>query len=201
MHPKTEIGLESPKETPNNRSEKVSKEIIDDYKSGPQESSNFDFQCKYNSEKKQNNFALSSSKADLTKEILAEPRETARESESHSSGFAGERVGKIQETRWADLKVGNVVCVKRDEFFPADLVIVASSDAKGKAHVETKNLDGETNLKLKEIPEYFRDKMRLLDKSERGQIVPDRRKSKIARRNSVSFQNVNANSRKSSSRG
>lgn len=98
------------------------------------------------------------------------------------------------------MKVGDVVCVKRDEFFPADLLMIGSSDVKGKAYVETKNLDGETNLKLKEMPEYFRDHLRVLDRAERGQIVPDRRRSKIARRNSVSFQNVESNIRSSSSR-
>jgi phospholipid-transporting ATPase len=33
---------------------------------------------------------------------------------------------------------------------PADLVILASSDPKGVCYVETKNLDGETNLKVKQ---------------------------------------------------
>ena len=32
---------------------------------------------------------------------------------------------------------------------PADILIVKTSDAKGKCYIETKNLDGETNLKIK----------------------------------------------------
>ena len=32
---------------------------------------------------------------------------------------------------------------------PADLLILNTSDVKGAAYVETKNLDGETNLKIK----------------------------------------------------
>lgn len=53
------------------------------------------------------------------------------------------------ECRWMDLKVGNIVKIVNDEYFPADLVIFTSSDSKGIAYIETKNLDGETNLKHK----------------------------------------------------
>ena len=34
---------------------------------------------------------------------------------------------------------------------PADLVILNSSEPEGAFYVETKNLDGETNLKLKSV--------------------------------------------------
>jgi magnesium-transporting ATPase (P-type) len=39
--------------------------------------------------------------------------------------------------------------VKENEIFPCDLVILITSLPKGLAYVETRNLDGETNLKLK----------------------------------------------------
>jgi phospholipid-transporting ATPase len=44
---------------------------------------------------------------------------------------------------------GDVVKITNDQPVPADMVILASSDPKGVAYVETKNLDGETNLKTK----------------------------------------------------
>ena len=37
-----------------------------------------------------------------------------------------------------------------DTFFPADLILIKSANPAGVAYVETKNLDGETNLKHKE---------------------------------------------------
>ena len=49
------------------------------------------------------------------------------------------------------MQVGDVVKVKENEFFPADLIILSSTEPDGMFYVETKNLDGETNLKLKSV--------------------------------------------------
>jgi P-type E1-E2 ATPase len=53
------------------------------------------------------------------------------------------------DDRWANLKVGQLIKVNKNERFPADLILIKSSDAAGVAYVETVNLDGETNLKTK----------------------------------------------------
>ena len=47
------------------------------------------------------------------------------------------------------MKVGNVVKIYKNDYFPADLVLLNSSTPKGICYIETKNLDGETNLKHK----------------------------------------------------
>jgi len=44
-----------------------------------------------------------------------------------------------------------VIKVMCDEFIPSDLILLASSDKKGTLYIETKNLDGETNLKIKTV--------------------------------------------------
>lgn len=41
------------------------------------------------------------------------------------------------------------VKVMADQSFPSDLIILKSSNKSGICYVETKNLDGETNLKHK----------------------------------------------------
>ncbi|CAL1705702.1 unnamed protein product [Somion occarium] len=50
-------------------------------------------------------------------------------------------------TTWEDVRVGDVVKIMDGESIPADVLICASSEDENVAFVETKNLDGETNLK------------------------------------------------------
>ena len=55
------------------------------------------------------------------------------------------------ERPWKKIKVGDVVRVNENEFFPADMVMLNSTEENGVFYVETKSLDGETNLKLKTV--------------------------------------------------
>ena len=50
---------------------------------------------------------------------------------------------------WKNLRVGEFVKITQDHYFPADIILVKSSNPNGIAYIETKNLDGETNLKHK----------------------------------------------------
>ncbi|XP_019164546.1 PREDICTED: phospholipid-transporting ATPase 3-like [Ipomoea nil] len=54
---------------------------------------------------------------------------------------------------WKKLQVGDIVRVKQDEFFPADLLFLASTNSDGICYLETANLDGETNLKIRKALE------------------------------------------------
>ena len=51
------------------------------------------------------------------------------------------------------MQVGHVVRVDKDCYFPADLLLLSSTNDDGIAYVETMNLDGETNLKIKKAPD------------------------------------------------
>ncbi|KIY66080.1 phospholipid-translocating P-type ATPase [Cylindrobasidium torrendii FP15055 ss-10] len=52
-----------------------------------------------------------------------------------------------RNTKWEDLRVGDLVKLSSDDNIPADILICSTSDEENVAYVETKNLDGETNLK------------------------------------------------------
>jgi magnesium-transporting ATPase (P-type) len=57
--------------------------------------------------------------------------------------------GEIVECKWEDLKVGDIVRVEKDEEVPADLLLINAP--KDIVFVSTMNLDGETNLKDREL--------------------------------------------------
>lgn len=44
---------------------------------------------------------------------------------------------------------GDIVVVRKDQFIPADLIFLTAENEEGTCYIETMNLDGETNLKIK----------------------------------------------------
>ncbi|KAJ2524734.1 aminophospholipid translocase [Coemansia sp. RSA 2049] len=58
------------------------------------------------------------------------------------------------EKAWRDIEVGDIVRIENKEAIPADIVMLSSSEPEGMCYIETSNLDGETNLKVKQgLPE------------------------------------------------
>lgn len=59
------------------------------------------------------------------------------------------------KVQWQDIRVGDVIRLRRDENVPADIVLLHASGPNGVAYIETMALDGETNLKSKQACPLF----------------------------------------------
>nr|XP_043896164.1 probable phospholipid-transporting ATPase IA isoform X7 [Solea senegalensis] len=60
------------------------------------------------------------------------------------------RNGAWEIVHWEKVEVGEVFRVNGSDFVPADAVILSSSEPQGMCYIETSNLDGETNLKIRQ---------------------------------------------------
>lgn len=58
---------------------------------------------------------------------------------------------KYVDRCWKDVTVGDFIHLSCNEVIPADMVLLFSTDPDGICHIETSGLDGESNLKQKQV--------------------------------------------------
>ena len=61
---------------------------------------------------------------------------------------------------WENIKLGDIIKVRNNQRFPCDIIFLESSpESKGQCKVETKNINGETNLQIKRINNINKNKL------------------------------------------
>ena len=93
----------------------------------------------------------------MVKDLLEDLKRWKSDAEENNGGVLVFENGFFQKKTWKDLKVGKIVKIQEDEPLPADLIVLGTSNENGKCYIETKNLDGETNLKIKKVANKLSD--------------------------------------------
>jgi phospholipid-translocating ATPase len=71
------------------------------------------------------------------------------------TSFASGTAVTSESVLWCKIQVGDVIRINNKQPLPADVVLLASSEDENVAYIETSQIDGETNLKLRRAITYI----------------------------------------------
>jgi magnesium-transporting ATPase (P-type) len=83
------------------------------------------------------------------KEAIEDIQRYKADKKNNKEIFKVLREGQLQKIFSQEIKAGDIVKVKRNQHFPADIVVLSTCNDDGSCYVKTANLDGETNLKMR----------------------------------------------------
>uniref|UniRef100_A0A8C3LRP7 Phospholipid-transporting ATPase n=1 Tax=Chrysolophus pictus TaxID=9089 RepID=A0A8C3LRP7_CHRPC len=70
---------------------------------------------------------------------------------------------KYVDEHWKNVNVGDFIRLSCNEIIPADMVLLYSSDPDGICYIETAGLDGETNLKQRQVVRGYSEQVSEID--------------------------------------
>lgn len=96
--------------------------------------------------------AVDNSNLSINESVSSAPTDT--NDSSHDPVCLSKYSLKRSKSKWKNIKVGNIISIKEDEWIPADILLLSAynENEAGVAYIETMALDGETNLKSKFAP-------------------------------------------------
>jgi phospholipid-transporting ATPase len=106
----------------------------------------------------------------LIREAVEDLKRRNLDNEQNANEVETYRDGNWIKIQSGDLRMGEIVRVKKDGVFPSDLMLIDSNLPDGICFIETGTLDGEKTLKIKASPNFTKGKFSKMDSG--GTITP-----------------------------
>ena len=95
--------------------------------------------------------------ATMIKEAVEDLSRYSQDKKGNNKKYLAMKHGQWQETESWKLCPGDLIKLQREDEMPCDTIILRTSNTNGYCYIDTKNLDGETNLKDRSCNEMFKD--------------------------------------------
>ena len=87
-------------------------------------------------------------------DLIREIRKFSNDIKINGSSVKVYKAPKFIHIKCSEIKVGNIIKIKNEEIIPADILVIRSSNKDGSFFLQTTNIDGESNLKQRDVLIY-----------------------------------------------